>query len=286
MPEPAVSIAARSALLASGDARPADGSDRSHSFDGNIDWMLIALGICIAGAAYPILLGVAGTVILVFEFSVQMLAGAVNGSSAWKFNVEIVNLIGFSIVAGAAGALWAGIVSLFVMPVYCLFVRSLQLRSNAVWLGATCGGLIGFVSVCPVAPTLPYMYVSTGPFGFLGLLVAIAAGPCLTTILGQIGGAWGGWRSNCEQLHPTPDNQPESIANWTAGEMADSVRQSPFQFRIHHLLWITFWLALLLTAIRLTGLPFEFVLPVLAAWLVYQAVTIYLGRLARIIHEC
>ncbi|HMO66691.1 MAG TPA: hypothetical protein PKE47_15970 [Verrucomicrobiota bacterium] len=37
------------------------------------------------------------------------------------------------------------------------------------------------------------------------------------------------------------------------------------------------WLALLLTVIRLSGIQFELILPVLVAWLVYQAATLYCG---------
>jgi hypothetical protein len=43
------------------------------------------------------------------------------------------------------------------------------------------------------------------------------------------------------------------------------------------LLWISFWVSVLLTVIRLCGIPFEFVLPLLAGWAIYQAGTLWLG---------
>jgi hypothetical protein len=54
------------------------------------------------------------------------------------------------------------------------------------------------------------------------------------------------------------------------------------RFQIRHLLWITVWVALMLMAIRFSGIAFELILPVLLGWLVYQAATLYVGgRLMR-----
>ena len=49
---------------------------------------------------------------------------------------------------------------------------------------------------------------------------------------------------------------------------------SQIQFRVSHLLWITFWLALLLTAMKLTGLLIPPVISFLAVWLVLQTVSL------------
>ena len=37
------------------------------------------------------------------------------------------------------------------------------------------------------------------------------------------------------------------------------------------------WLSVLLTLIRLVGIPFELILPLLGGWIIYQAFTLYLG---------
>ena len=63
-----------------------------------------------------------------------------------------------------------------------------------------------------------------------------------------------------------------------AAESASSETHEPrLQFRIHHLLWISVWCSLLLTAIRLGGIPFGYVLPLVAGWVVYQSATMWLG---------
>jgi Kef-type K+ transport system membrane component KefB len=49
------------------------------------------------------------------------------------------------------------------------------------------------------------------------------------------------------------------------------------QFGIRHLLVIGIWLSLLLTAIRLSGVDFQVALSVVIAWLIYQAVTLWVG---------
>ena len=62
----------------------------------------------------------------------------------------------------------------------------------------------------------------------------------------------------------------------------EAEREPLMRFQIRHLLWITVWVALMLTAIRFSGIPFELILPALLCWLVYQAATLYVGgRLLR-----
>ena len=38
------------------------------------------------------------------------------------------------------------------------------------------------------------------------------------------------------------------------------------------------WLSLLLSLIRLCGIPYEFILPLLLGWLLFQMMTLSLGR--------
>jgi hypothetical protein len=68
-----------------------------------------------------------------------------------------------------------------------------------------------------------------------------------------------------------PDDTPMKPQAWQG-----------LQFGTRHLLWIAAWLSLLLSIIRLSGVPFEFALPLLAGWVVYQGATLWIGgRLAR-----
>jgi hypothetical protein len=124
----------------------------------------------------------------------------------------------------------------------------------------------------------------------LQVLILLVAGPGLTTILGQFGGAWGGagamrkFRRTLAANSLTDSLSEFEEVAFDGGNSSDSkgpisgiVERQPFQFGIRHLLWITFWLSLLLSAIRLSGVPFRYVIPLLAGWLAYQIATLYVG---------
>jgi hypothetical protein len=230
------------------------------------NWILVAAGICAAGAAYPALL-----VMIFFALGlvVEVIAHLARPEpSIFPQLVTIVPALimgaAFALAAGCIGAVWSGFLSLIVVPVFYLFAKSLRLRANLVWLGAICGGLVGFVGV------LPFLlgFRTSASADFMGMLLVAASGPCLTTVLGQLGGAWGGMhaerarkRANGNRFtHPEP---PEKL----------------MQFQIRHLLWVTVWVALLLTGIRLSGIPAQLILPVLFAWFVFQGATLYFGWL-------
>ena len=63
----------------------------------------------------------------------------------------------------------------------------------------------------------------------------------------------------------------------TSNELDDGIDMPRFRFRTIHLLWLGVWLSLLLTVIRLSGIPFELILPILLVWLAYQVATLALG---------
>ena len=42
-------------------------------------------------------------------------------------------------------------------------------------------------------------------------------------------------------------------------------------------MWIAVWFSILLSIIRVCGIPFEFALPLLMGWIVYQAGTLFTG---------
>jgi hypothetical protein len=125
-----------------------------------------------------------------------------------------------------------------------------------------CGGLVGFAAILPFVLRTP---LASGANATDIALIALL-GPCLTTVIGQLGGAWGGRQS--------AGRQPSVSEPTSASEVPS---EPMLQFRIRHLLWLTVWISLLLTSIRLSGIPFGLLLPVLLAWLVFQAGTLMCG---------
>jgi hypothetical protein len=185
----------------------------------------------------------------------------------------------FSFFGAGIGLIWTTIVAFAVLPLVYLFVRSMELRGSVVRLGAFCGGLVGLVAV------LPFFIgaMSSGPDVWSGIALFVLVGPALATVVGQAGGAWGGWRTRWYERALT---QSGSRGGGIPGEPpADSskhdgsARHRRLQFGIRHLLVVSIWISLLLTAIRLSGLDFLFMLSVLAGWVVCQAVTLRVGGL-------
>jgi hypothetical protein len=148
-----------------------------------------------------------------------------------------------------------------------------------VWLGAFWGGLVGFAAV------LPFMFI-----GGIGneIVTAIALGPALTTVIGQLGGAWGGRRA-LGRIHwyeralarASVEERLAGVSRDDTEPLVDEPPQRParFQFRIRHLMWTAVWLSIFLSLIRLLGIPFEYAMPALGGWFIYQAATLCLGWL-------
>jgi hypothetical protein len=116
---------------------------------------------------------------------------------------------------------------------------------------------------------LQYSHVGTAA------VFQLMVGPGLTTILGQVGGAWGG--RQCLKAEQDSTNQ---LVDSTGATTALSAPTQPlrFQFGIRHVLWVGIWVSLLLTGIRLLGVSFVLVLPLLMGWLIYQAATLWIGE--------
>lgn len=229
--------------------------------DQNLCPVLIG-GIALAGAVYPT---VAATVfccvvtaVEVFEF----LFGVGRSLTVLEIllrapeSVLIVMLVG-----SVLGFFYAALACLAILPLAYFCAKSLRLRVKATWFGAVCGGLVGFVTVTPL--------ILFGPYGidWAFLLLWIVVGPALATPLGQLGGAWGSSKAHIE-LWPQHD------------DCSRSTQDRWYQFDIKQMLWFSTWLALLLAAIHLLGIPFELFLPILLGWLIYQTATLWLGWMA------
>jgi hypothetical protein len=222
------------------------------------EWMQVAIGIMAAGGAYGIVLAAIGTVVALF----QALLHALNeGFDPFAIAGVILFTLLYAAMCAFFGVIYSGFVSLFVMPAFCLLVRTIVPRIGFVWLGAICGGLVGFVAVMPFL-VLAHCEWSDS----FGASVMVAAlGPALTTVLGQIGGAWGARRSvRCatQDLRVVGDDEAELPR---------------VQFTIRQMIWLTTWISGLFAVLRLFSLPGEYILPVIFAWLVYQSGTLLAG---------
>jgi hypothetical protein len=226
----------------------------------------IGPAIALAGAAYPVLLAAA--------YSIAMLVYLLSSRTAVSgLGESFILALMFSFLGAGIGLIWTTIVAFAVLPLVYLFVRSMELRGSTVRLGAFCGGLVGFVAV------LPFFFgvMSSGPSTLSEIVFLALVGPALATIVGQVGGAWGGWRTGWyERALIQAVSREGGIADELpadGSENAESTQPHRIQFGIRHLLVISIWISLLLTAIRLSGLDFLSMLSLLGAWVVCQAVT-------------
>jgi hypothetical protein len=227
-------------------------------------WSSVALGIILAGGLYPIVLAILGVAIGVI----------LNRPSIPELVAGTFFLLVYTFIAGLVGLVWTNVVVVVTLPAVLLVAWSLSLRGSIIGCGAFWGGLVGFVAV------VPFMFMV--PFGD-NLVISLAMGPVLTTVLGQLGGAWGGrralqrigWYERAIREAST-ELQCDDFAR--AGEQLEiGDTQARFQFGIRHLLWTVVWLSLLLSLIRLLGIPFDIAMPMLVGWVVFQAGTLWVG---------
>lgn len=258
--------------------------------DSLADWMHVAAGISAAGGAYPVTVF---WILVAFGAIADAVDYFMFGGSPAAFNLfdALAALLAgafFSVVIGVLGAFCTGVITLLVMPPFYLFVRSMRLRASLICLGAILGGLVGFLGIS-VAAAFAGLFSDTPISSASGLWEAflfLVLGPCLTTVLGQAGGAWGGWRAGRSTEAATPADVPPPTGEGKPGPppqpeeaAADAaVGKKPlFQFRVHHMLWLAAWIGVSLAAMRAAGVRFEVLLPAFGIWLVYQTATLYLG---------
>jgi hypothetical protein len=225
-------------------------------------WSSIALGIILAGGAYPLLAGI-------IAFTIETILDWPGVYDPFGLSLAVLM---FSTVGAVVGMVWTNVWVVGTLPIVLIVVWSLKIRGSIVWVGAFWGGFVGCIAV------LPFLLMASFNDN---LLIGLALGPALTTIIGQAGGAWGGRRAIGRIAWHERTFNRESAIRYVSLEM-DLERDSPvppprFQFRIRHLLWAAVWISVLLSAIRVLGLQLEIVLPFLCGWLVYQAATLWIG---------
>jgi hypothetical protein len=229
----------------------------------------------LAGAAYPVILALGSLLVIVAAlFNLPFTRGLGQATDIGE-GVVMVFLGG---TAGAGiGLLWASVVCVAILPLVYLFVLSLQVRGSLIRLGAFAGGLVGLVAVMPfIWGEYSFARGSSWP----QLIFVLLVGPGLTTILGQLGGAWGGWRERWYERAVADTEIGERRALEQPANSSNNDRPLSYpriQFGIRHLLVIGMWISVVLTGIRFSGLNYEVVLPLGIGWLIYQAATLWIG---------
>ena len=278
MPEPTtidISDACSSEAPPEG-ARPA--APYSYTYDELLRfyWPPIVLRIIFAGGCYPVLVAVG-------FLSIQLWEAALGRGGVDISGIIFVTLPLYALLLAAVGVMWASIVTIVTLPAVHLVAWSLRLQTGLVWLGAFSGGLVGFVAFSPLKMDLPN---GTSSQQLWEAITVLAVGPGLTTILGQLGGAFGGRKAAKRAIELAEQYERLMAVGWRresarseveGAEMPALAHEPQYQFRIAHLLWVGVWLSLLLTVIRLAGIPYEFILPLLLGWLVFQAATLWIG---------
>ncbi len=270
--------------LAAARPLPARPAKRRESLS---DWMHVAGGVCVAGALYPVVVGLIALAVNVVVLLVELLQGRSGTHALAYVAAAIPQAIIFAVVGAIFGMFWTAIVALPTTALFSLFARTMQLRAGFTWLGAILGGLIGLLANLPVlffamTPSPPSDFVWT-------ILLLVATGPALATVLGQAGGAWGAWYGDVVLGRARADVLAEA-GGWhtPAGTMPHAAHQEAsaeplFQFRLRQLLWLTVWAAVFMAAVTATGMPL-LLLAVFGVWLVYQAATLYFGaKLVRLL---
>src|SRR4051794_25272205 len=151
-------------------------------------WRQIFHGVVVAGGIYPILVA---AMYLGVGIAVSFVQESSSDALLLSFSMFMA-AIWYTVIVALVGLLWAAVVCLAVFPVVYFFISSLELRGSIISLGAYCGGLVGFAAVLPF---LMMVLVYEHSEGLWAGVLLLAFGPCLTTVLGQLGGAWGGRRA-------------------------------------------------------------------------------------------
>lgn len=241
-------------------------------------WWLIAVGSILAAGIYPLLLIPIGTIIYFAENLAALTSNPANSSAILT---EVIKFCLFMPLFSLGCLFWLSAIAALILPVLHLVVRSLELRVSFTRLGAFTGGLLVFFATFPMWLDWPR---NAGSWEVARVLLL---GPAVATIVGQIGGAYGGLRASRRAEHQSKVRQRLMKLGWREPAVYDIPRDANepstnkyrpwFRFRTSHLLWVAAWISLLLAAIRSVGVRFETVLPVIFGWLLYQTVTLWLG---------
>lgn len=265
--------------MASGiSSRQVDGSESSADYYHRLwsdDWLWIAGGIVRAAFAYPIVLA---ALTVAFGLAAAVIGLVPPGVGVVAARLEAI--IPLALVTPVAG-IGAAIINTVATPILHGMLRTVRLQPRIEWFGAFKGGLVGFAAT---SPTL--FFVPVWDSLDAASVVPILAGPCLATIIGQVGGACGGRNAGWYKRAVLNYEVPRACDAMAGVELGDhhspDQEQDGLRSDIRQMLWVTAWVSVLLTIVRFTGRPFLQTLLVLCIWLVFQSATLWLGaRLVR-----
>lgn len=239
------------------------------------DWTILAAGV------YALLLSAVGLSVSCIKCLTYGFSSSPYTATDWLWMLLYIP------VACVGCIFWVGMIAAVTLPILHLVVRSLELKISFARLGAFAGGFLVFIATLPISLDWPQMQRN---FGWKEVARVMLMGPAVATIVGQIGGAYGGLRASRRAEDQREIRRRLVQLGW---RQATSNSQSPdpgessvnnnrpwLQFRTVHLLWAVAWISVVPTVIRLVGLRFETVLPVIFGWLLYQSLTLWLGGIA------
>lgn len=242
-------------------------------------WLSIAKWSILAAGVYPLLL----FLILLVVFGPRSFVPSVHPSRLTDFD-QLVNACVIILIFSVGSMIWVGAMAALTLPFLHMVARSLELRVTFTRLGAFTGGLLVFVATLPNSLDWPRMQRIFGWWEIARMMLIV---PGIATIAGQIGGAYGGlrasrraanWAQARQDLVERGWRQPSQPASDDEDGLTDTLASVPrIRFRIAHLLWVAVWVSVLLALIRLVGIPFQTVLPVVFGWLLFQSLTLWLG---------
>jgi hypothetical protein len=242
-------------------------------------WVAIGRRIVLAGTLFPCVFALCMT-------AISFISALLNGNIGLLINPaaifgSMIGIAAISTLGGAAALVWSGVTTLITLPVVHLAVWSMNIRADWLKLAAFSGGLVAFIATLPLSAELPVALNRGAPVTAFWFLTVV---PALATIFGQYGGLSGGRRAVRQREAKTASRRALiaiGCSRFNFDQVGDEDKEVPakFQFRISHMLWLGLWLSLMFTAIRLSGIGYELFLPVLLAWLLFQAVTLLLGGL-------
>lgn len=262
----------RTADSAAGEV-PSDGGGPLLSPQLGEYWSSVALGIILAGGVYP--------AVLAGMYSFAGLLHSLGSIGVGDIVGGAIILAMYTAFAAMVGCVWATVAMALTLPFVALVVYSLKLRGSIVRLGAFAGGLAGFVAVLPITLSVPLLN-DTNDWMFF--LIWLGLGPLLTTVIGQAGGAWGAWRGlraaarRGNRRRYVPSSQVEQVIRDEGSRPGAAADRGRLRFGMRHMMWAMVWVSVLLTLIRLCGIPFELAIPLLVGWLAVQVVTTWTGE--------
>ena len=223
------------------------------------EWFSIGKHIVFAAMLWPL--------VVYFTFAsfgiYSVLAGIAPGNAFQALAIGAFAALWAVPVAGIAAAFVTGITLILAIIVY----GSLRVRLPITLIGAVLGGWIGggYMAI------INFGLLGASPdFGFdlpSAIFLVLSA-----TVMGQFGGAIGGWRSQYRFVR-----RPEDLTDVVRRRLDLGTAPGPIRFGLRDMLVGSAWLCGLLGATKMSGLLIPPIVVALSAWGAMQAITLLVG---------